>query len=232
MTRLAFRRVAAQGPLSADALDGDAATLVIAFASIGHDTTRPPSPEFVRSATGHGRPALFVMDESRSWGHAAGFADVLQQAVADMRRRQPVNRIVTLGQSMGAYCALRAATVLPVDAVLAFGPQSRLDDPDDPRWRDWTCRIANPAPAAEPPPPTWTVLMHGMADDTAQALRFAPRRGCDHLLFADQSHSSLCPHLKARGVMSGLVDALATGDRRRLLRLATGAGGRRRQLPR
>lgn len=232
MTRLAFRRVASDGPLTVDALDGDAATLVIAFASIGHDTTRPPSPEFVRSATGHSRPALFVMDASRSWGHTAGFAEVLGQGVDAIRQRQPVTRIVTLGQSMGAYCALRAATVLPVDAVLAFGPQSRLDDPDDPRWRDWTSRIEHPSPASEPPPPTWCVLMHGMADDRAHALRFTPRKGTDHLLFADQSHSSLCPHLKAQGVMSGLVDALAQGDRRRLIRLATGAGGTRRQLPR
>ena len=232
MNRRGFDRVAACGPLAVDALHGMGDTLVIAFSSIGHDPTRPPSPEFVGSATAEGRPALFVMDESRSWGHVAGFAETLEQAVGAMRARQPIRRIMTVGQSMGGFCALLAAAILPVDAVLAFGPQSRLDDPAEMRWRDWTARLDLRHPAPPLPESAWIVLMHGMADDAAQAMGFPQRKGVDHVLFHDRTHSTLCPHLRAQGRMAGLVDALATGDRRRLIRLATGAGGVRRQLPR
>lgn len=220
-----FETLAENGSYRADFLSGEADTLVIAFASIGHDATRAPSPEFVASGTAGGRPALFVMDAARTWTNAPGFADVVAQAVDRVRARQPIRRIVTIGQSMGGFAALVAAEVLPVDAVLAFGPQSRIDDPDDARWHDWTHRIA-PLHRATPPVPDmpWLCLFHGMQDDHAQALRFPQRKGLDHFLFADQTHSTLTAHLKTRGVLQGLVDAAALGDRRRLVRIATGAG--------
>lgn len=232
MTQRRFDRIARHGPLTVDALAGNGDTLVICFSSIGHDPTRAPSPELVGSATAQGRPALFVMDDSRSWGHAQGFAEVLLQAVEAIQTRQPIRRIVTVGQSMGGFCALQAAAILPVDAVLAFGPQSDLTDRDETRWRDWISRLEIRHPAPPMPESTWIVLMHGMQDDAGQALRFPQRKGIDHLLFDGLTHSGLCPHLKSQGMMAGLVDALATGDRRRLIRLATGAGGVRRQLPR
>lgn len=227
MTRRPFETVARTGAITVQALGGDADTLVISFASIGHDPTRPPSPEFVASATAQGRPVLFVLDAARSWGQTPAFAAALQEALATIRARQPVTRIVTVGQSMGGHCALLAASLIPVDAVLACGPQW---NPQDPRWHPWTDAL-DPAP---PPLPqtAWCVLMHGLADDAAQATAFPQRKGIDHILYDGLTHSALCPHLKTRGVMLGLIDALASGDRRRLIRLAAGAGGRRRQLPR
>ena len=78
-------------------------------------------------------------------------------------------------------------------------------------------------------------LMHGLADDGAQALAFPEQANLDHLLFPGLGHSDLLPHLKARGCLPGLVSAALSGDRRRLIRIATGAGGQRRarlQLPR
>jgi hypothetical protein len=227
VTHRRFETVARSGPVTVQGLGGAADTLVIAFASIGHDATRAPSPEFVASSTAQDRPALFVLDEGRSWGLSPDFATALRAAVAGIRARQSITRIVTLGQSMGGHCALRAARLIPVDATLAFGPQW---NPRDPRWRPWTDHLP-----PDPPPvgqAGWTVLMHAMADDAEQALPFPQAAGIDHILFDGLTHSALCPHLKARGVLQGLTDALATGDRRRLIRLATGAGGRRRQLPR
>ena len=50
------------GPYSIGHVAGTSETLVIAFSSIGHDPTRPPSPEFIGSAIAGGRPALFVTD--------------------------------------------------------------------------------------------------------------------------------------------------------------------------
>lgn len=221
-----FETLAESGPYRVAHLAGAADTLVIAFASIGHDPSRPPSPEFVASATAGGRPAFFVTDAARSWTNAAGICDVLAKSVETLRGRQSIRRIVTVGQSMGGFAALVAADLLPVDAVLAFGPQSRIDDPDDARWRDWTASIL-PMHRAAPPVPDgpWICLFHGLQDDQTQALRFPQRKGLDHVLFADQTHSGLTHHLKTRGVLQGLVDAAAQGDRRRLVRIATGAGG-------
>jgi hypothetical protein len=178
-------------------------------------------------ATGQGRPALFFRDQSRSWASAKGWAEALQQAVSEAKAGHDIRRVVTLGTSMGAVAALRAGEVLAVDAVLALGPQQDLAR--EPRWAEWTQSLTIP-PTPLPQGP-WIVLAHGLTDDADQAMRFPARKGVDHLLFNGITHSTLGPHLKAHG-LQGMVDALAAGDRRRLLRLMQSAGGQRRQLPR
>jgi pimeloyl-ACP methyl ester carboxylesterase len=217
-----FETVIAEGPYRIDAIWGQGGDVVISFASIGHDATRPPSPEFVAAATASGRTALFVSDPGRTWGTAPGFPAALLQAMAAVRARQVVSRVVSIGQSMGGFLALRAAEVLPLDAVLAIGPQSTMDDP---RWRDWTAGL-RPVPLRLTAPRT--VLLHGMLDDRTQAMGFAPRPGLDHFLFADQDHSGLARHLKARGLYAGLIDCALSRDRRRMIRILTAAGGRLR----
>ncbi len=229
-----LERFPAPAPFAVDYAAGQAGSLVIAFSSIGHDPARMPEPEFLRSATHGGRAALFIRDQSRSWANAPEFASMLQQALAAAGERAPVTRIVTLGLSMGGFCALAAAAILPVDAVLAISPQFSVDPAviDDPRWRDWTAGIDRfRLPVCPTPDGPWLCLFHGLADDAAQAMAFPQRRGLDHFLFDGLNHSNLGPHLKQAG-LQGLVDALVAGDRRRLIRIATAAGGRRRQLPR
>lgn len=221
-----------RGPLRILFLPGPAEVLVLSFASIGHDPQRPPSPEFIGTATDGERPALFICDESRSWGQAEGFIPALEQALAVVRARQKLTRIAALGQSMGASMALLAAAHLPVDAVLAVGPQSFLG-PEEPRWQPWAGRLQHPL-AATPPPRDGQrfVLIHGLNDDRAQARGFAPAKGLDHILYPGLTHSTLCPHLRQRGALKGLVASLIAKDRRRLIRIAASAGGHlRRQEP-
>ena len=213
-------------------LPGPAPDLVIAFASIGHDATRPPSPEFVRTATAGGRPGMFVMDAARSWATAPGFGAALRAALDALRARQKIARILTIGSSMGGFAALRAADKLPVDAVIALSPQYRPAAPGETRWRPWTDPLPPDLTAPLPEGP-WIVLMHAMEDDAAQAMAFPERRVVDHLLFEGISHSGLAAFLKAKGGLAGMIEAALAGDRRRLLRIASAAGGRRRaQLPR
>ena len=226
-----FETLVNRSPYLVQAVAGRSDDLVIAFASIGHDATRIPSPEFVRSATARGRPALFVMDAARSWATAAGFDAVLAQALATLQARQKVTRILAIGASMGAFSALRAAQTLPIPAVLAISPQHYPAAKWEPRWREWTQTLPQTLTAPLPQGPA-LYLLHGLQDDAAQALLFPPQKGCDHILFADQSHATLGPHLKARGLVEGLIDAALAQDRRRLLRILQGAGGQRRQLPR
>lgn len=206
--------------------------------------------------TAHSRRALFVMDESRSWATDPAFAPVLQAALDRTAAMAPVGRIATIGLSMGAFAALAAMQVLPVTAALAFGPQWSPLMPGESRWADWTARLSALPPAMAPSPPPcglgpgvggaagkaprllaplpnasqgWACLFHGLVDDQAQAMAFPLQKGTDHFLFPAQSHSSLVPHLKSRGLLAGLMEAALAGNRRRLIRLATSAGGMRRK---
>lgn len=201
---------------------GQGDDLVIAFSSIGHDPTRPPSPEFVASATAGGRRALFITDASRSWGLDSGFAPAVQAGLA---ATGPAARCLAIGSSMGAVCALRAAHLAPLTAILALGPQSTLDDP---RWAHWTARLGTPAAPAFAPG-IWHVLFHGLADDRAQALGFAETPDVDHILYPGIHHSDLGPHLKSKGALTGLIDAALGRDRRRLLRITASTGGVQRR---
>ncbi len=196
--------------------------LILSFASIGHDPTRPPSPEFVASATTGNRRALFFTDASRSWGLDPGFAPAVQSGLA---AAGPANRSLAIGSSMGAVCALRAAHLAPIAAVLAFGPQSTLNDP---RWKNWTARLGTPAPPAFAPG-IWHILVHGLADDRAQAQGFPEAANVDHIFYPGIRHSDLGPHLKSKGALTGLIDAALAGDRRRLLRITTSTGGVQRR---
>ncbi|OWY18016.1 hypothetical protein B6V73_05260 [Thioclava sp. JM3] len=239
MTDPAFERIYARAPFTVDFLDGGGDDLVISFASIGHDPSRPPASEFVATATGRGtlgfpRRALFISDDSRSWTNDPGFAPALRAALAEVRRRRPVTRIAAIGLSMGAVSALVAAEVLPVDVVLALSPQFSVKPgvvPGEARWSEWTSQIEHFARETTPLPPAtcWAILCHGAQDDLAQAMPFPHPSNVDHLIFPDLGHSDLAPHLKARGGLSGLMESALAGDRRRLLRIASAAGAVRRE---
>lgn len=230
-----FKRILTNGPITIDYLDGAGDDLVISFASIGHDATRAPSPEFVATAIGKGssafpRKALFVSDAARSWANAPQLAPALQKAVAQIA---PQGRIAAIGLSMGGFAALAAAQTIRLDAVLAFGPQYALTPdlmPDETRWRPWSAQL-RPAlyPTCPlPAPPCWSVICHGLIDDREQALAFTPAPSVDHVLFPERDHGDLVAHLKQRGVLAGLMEAMMAPDRVRLLRIASSAGGKLR----
>ena len=112
-------------------------------------------------------------------------------------------------------------------AILAIGPQHRPGLKTEARWRDWTANLPEILTAPLPPGP-YACLMHALQDDGTQALAFPQAKGVEHMLFALRTHSSLAPHLKARGVIEGLIEAALSNDRRRLLRILQSAGGIRR----
>lgn len=215
-------------PLVIDHRPGTGDGMVLSFASVGHDPARPPAPEFLRSATAGGRAALFISDASRSWANAPDWPEALATA-RDRTGQGSGTRLLALGVSMGGFSALAAGTVLPLAAVLAIGPQYSVDPalmPDESRWREWTARIKDwRFPVAPLPQGPWIILLHGLADDARQARAFPERPGVDHILFPGIPHSDLAAHLKVRGVLGGLIEAAFQGDRRRLLRILSGAGG-------
>ena len=82
------------------------------------------------------RRALFVRDVMRAWylrglgggdgdeGHTfEGAMALLRREIAAVRPR----RVVTIGSSMGAYGAARAALALGAERAIAFSPQVLLE---------------------------------------------------------------------------------------------------------
>lgn len=223
-----------EGPIRAVYAEGQGTDLVISFSSIGQRRHLPPAHEFIGAAIGADRRhVLFVTDFARSWANAPEFAPALIAAVARVRARHDITRITALGYSMGGFSALAAQSVLPLDGVLAISPQysilRRLIGSED-RWLHWRKQIARPLAFPVAPLPgrkakTQVTLLHGMVDDAAHALAFEPRRGVDHFLFPERTHSDLGRHLKATGQLGPLIDAAIAGDRRAVARAARRAGG-------
>lgn len=210
-----FETLARHGPWTVLHLPGESPDLVLSCASIGHDLTRAPAPEWARSATVGNRPALFLQDASRSWATAPGLAEVLHAALASL---SPARRVVALGSSMGAFTALAVSRILPLDALIAIGPQHRPAAPQEPRWTDLTATLP-PTLTAPISRATRTYILHA-EDDLPQAMGFSDP---DQRIFPGQTHSSLARHLKP--AMPGLIEAALTADRRRFLRLIAQAGG-------
>ena len=122
--------------------DGDGGTLLIAFAGAdaalgGGIRGGVPGHEFVAACRRAGvRRALFVRDVMRAWylrglgggdgddGHTfEGAMALLRREIAAVRPR----RVVTIGSSMGAYGAARAALALGAERAIAFSPQVLLE---------------------------------------------------------------------------------------------------------
>lgn len=223
-----------KGPIRAVYAEGQGTDLVISFSSTGQRRGEMPPPEFISTAIGnHKRHALFVTDFSRSWANAPEFGAALQAAVERVRARHEIARITTLGLSMGGFSALSAQAILPLDAIVAISPQysilKRHIGPET-RWLYWRKRIARPLAFPVAPLPgrrstTRVFLLHGMVDDAAHALAFAPSRGVDHFLFPERTHSDLGRHLKSTGQLAPLIDAAIEGDRRAVVRAVRRAGG-------
>ena len=204
---------ASAGPHALTYLPGEGPDLILSCASIGHDPSRAPSPEWLRTTRPH--PTLFLTDQSRSWATAPGLPALLAEAAARIAPR----RILALGASMGAFVALAASRMIPLHAVIAIGPQHQPAAPWESRWRAHTASLP-PDLTAPRSQAALTFTLHGMADDARQAEGFA---GPNRILFSGQAHSTLAAHLKP--AMPGLIAAAFAHDRRRFLRLTTTAGG-------
>jgi hypothetical protein len=87
---------------------------------------------------------ILIRDITNSWYHhcVTGLGENIDEVVVNLRKIieqiQP-SRVITLGQSMGAYAAIMFGQLLEVDRVLAFGTLSFLEpekarEIDDTRW--------------------------------------------------------------------------------------------------
>ena len=107
---------------------------VLCFTGIGHSLggIDVQQSEFAGTGQQLGTP-VFVTDKTRSWGNRIDFVELQE-------RLQPLiagKTLFALGNSMGAFLAIAASTVLPIQRVFAFAPQFSVDPsivPDEARW--------------------------------------------------------------------------------------------------
>ena len=110
--------------------------LVIAFGFVSWET-RPEFDFYVRlkkleQASGRHLNKILVRDSGNSWYHRtiAGLGDHPDDTVETLRALIAAikpSKVVTIGQSMGAYAAVMFGLLLDVQQVIAFGPLSFLD---------------------------------------------------------------------------------------------------------
>lgn len=110
--------------------------LVIAFGFMSWETR----PEFdfygrlkkLEQASGRHINKILVRDSGNSWYHRtiAGLGEHPDDTVAALRKLIAAirpSKVVTIGQSMGAYAAVMFGLLLDVQQAIAFGPLSFLD---------------------------------------------------------------------------------------------------------
>lgn len=128
----------------------ESTTLVVSLAGIGD--VRRGETHFEWGETLARLPvrphAILVRDRAQSWYNARDGRDEMTAFIRDYAARHGINRIVTLGLSMGAAGALELGAALEADHVLAVNPRILLGlgaAPWDTRNRE---RIADAEPFA------------------------------------------------------------------------------------
>ncbi len=182
--------------LVAHALPGRNRRLVVSLAGVGTRRHGVPPPEFLGTASGYGENhVLLISDPGRSWMNGPGVAGEMVDLIETYRGAHGIEEVVTLGNSMGGFAAIRLAELTRIDTVIAFTPQFSVHPdivPEETRWRyfrdqiaEW--RYADVGALAEPD--TAYFLFHGGAEDERwHWLRFPWRRQLNHFILHGMGH--------------------------------------------
>lgn len=204
------------------------AEAVVAFPGITQKMGMPVE-EFVGSATAGGRSALFVTDKVCSWYNHPGLYERILDHVTP--RLAGTRRILTVGNSMGAFGALLFAAPLGARAAIAFAPRVSASPkvvPEDSRRR---ARLA--AMGEQRFENINDFLMGGIryyvmhpaeGPDALHGRAFLPRDGLRRFVFPGEEHG-LGRKIKEVGKLSDLFDAAIEGDDGTVTRIVSAAGG-------
>ena len=121
----------------------DSRTLLLAFGGLQGRIGMPPF-EFLRLTGDFPVKRLFLRDVRQAWYHCGtpehgATIDAVAESLRVLIAAHRVERLVTAGNSAGAYAALLFGTLLGADTALSFAPQTTLDlrhlqEIDDHRW--------------------------------------------------------------------------------------------------
>lgn len=105
-------------------------TLVLCFGGLALGMGMPPF-EFVRTLEKFDVNTVFLRDFGQAWYHKGlqGYGDSIDELLPRLREvidnAQP-NKVVALGNSSGGYAALLFGSLLGVEHVIAFAPQTSI----------------------------------------------------------------------------------------------------------
>ncbi|SFJ36777.1 alpha/beta fold hydrolase [Jannaschia pohangensis] len=170
------------------------------------------TPEFTRS--GGDAEKIFVIDKNRTWGNSLGWSrlDKIVARLGDGRR------IITLGNSMGGFLAILAATRFGARHALAFVPQWSVDPalvPWEKRWVEYREKIrafVHPdLSGAFTADCRHHVFFGDHLLDSAQFEAFPKDVGGLDLFRIEQGGHELAGYLKTRGLLYPVIDACLSG---------------------
>lgn len=130
-------------------LDNDSDTLLITIAGISGGLGLYPF-EFFKMTNGFNIDKIFIRDLNQSWYHK-GLENKAQKLedIAFMLRKiikeKKYKNVVCLGNSMGAYASIIIGTLINVNKVIAFAPQTFLNNELREKYKDnrWIEQISN-----------------------------------------------------------------------------------------
>lgn len=204
------------------------AEVVIAFPGITQKMGMPVE-EFVGSATAGGRSALFVTDKMCSWYNYPGLYERILDHLAP--RLAGARRIITVGNSMGAFGALLFAAPLGARAAIAFAPRvsaspkvvpedlrrrARLAAMGEQRFENINDFLADGIRYYVMHPAEGPDALHGRA--------FRARDGLHRFVFPGEEHG-IGRKIKEAGALSDLFDAAMERDDGAVTQIVSAAGG-------
>ena len=168
------------------------APLVIAFGFVSW-TTRPAFDFYGRlkkleQSSGQHLNKILVRDSANAWYHRridglGSHADETAQGLRELVRAIAPSRLVTIGQSMGAYAAVMYGLLLDAQQIIAFGPLSFLDVEQARLYHELRWLPVMQSLAQDPPP-------SGYYDLAALCRARATERTELHLLFGTRPDSA------------------------------------------
>ena len=211
-------------------LEGTNDRLVIAFTGRGLGHGAIPAEEFAVAARGDGNSIVFVADKKMLWYQSeATEAAILSEVQAIIDRLQPAS-IVTIGNSMGGFGAIRFAAPLGAKAAIAFDPQFSVKPgvvPGETRYGASARRIGSfriESLADQFAPGVSYFVIHGIDAEQRQAAAFPEGPGLNHYLLDDTPHGT-ARALGRAGAIEPLLDAAFAGESEAARSVIEEAGG-------
>ncbi|SMP35714.1 hypothetical protein [Shimia sagamensis] len=205
--------------------------LIVSFASIGKGWHLMPPDEFVGTISKMPNcSGLFISDMTRSWMNSSVLRNTVERVVNEVIAEFEIEKVTTLGLSMGAFSALVAPRLFPVDTAIALSPQfsvSREIVPSETRWRHWTKNIQDfHFPSVLPISPMGRVVIcHGLVDDYEQMKLFPQQDNVDHFVFPNARHAEIGKLIKKGGKLSPFITAASAHKKRSVAQILRGLGG-------
>ena len=221
-------------PLDMAFLPGRGDTLVVSLSGVGPDYDAPPPFELVGTASDGGRNhVLMISDPLRCWMNHPGCAAELKRVIEETAETTGVATIVAVGNSMGAFMAIRLAEITRVDIVIGLSPQFSVQPelmPTETRWMrfrkgisDWIC----PDVGAMRAEGTAYYVFHGDTPDEKRHWSRFPRHARLHHYILFRGRHNIAVALKKSGVLLDTVRAAILNRPRQVRRVLQSQKGRR-----